>query len=70
MAKSAREHMKRRGERAENGLEKTLQQLYSMKAEYDEGGEDYKEYSDYMEVLMQQVLMVQENLKIFTTRFL
>lgn len=70
MGKSAREYMKRRGDRAINGLEKTLQQLHNMKSEYDEGGEAYKEYSDYIEVLMTQVLMAHQNLKTFMSRFL
>jgi hypothetical protein len=70
MSKSAREQMKRKYDRALNGVEKAIEHLQGMKLIYDGYGENYKKYSDYLEVLIVQQLVVQENLLIFRQNFL
>ncbi len=70
MSKSAREQMKRRYARGLNGIEKTIEHLQNMKLIYDDYGENYKDHSNYLEVLIVQALMVQENMQKFRQKHL
>jgi hypothetical protein len=70
MSKSSRETMKRHCESALNGTDKSMNQLNQMIASYKQAGDDYKDYWTYLEIIVQQVQIAQDNLLIFRQNFL
>ena len=70
MAKKQRELLIRHYERAINGIDKTVTQLGILRNTYDEAGENYKSYSNFIDLMILQARQLEENLKLFRSNFL
>ncbi len=70
MSKSQRELLRRKHERANNGLDKAIEHLGGMRETYHSEGKAYDLYQKYIDIIIVQVTTAQDNLTAFRSKFL